>query len=123
MVSNPLLEFISIEKMRLRCAEQFENHWQCLERHNQVSSQNGYVWSHPNTQRIAPQEYYPCRKPERALSTCMFDNFVRFPHTSVAIFRSQFCPAQKLTKKIPGSPEGQAQIHEVEKPIFKALQK
>jgi len=73
-----------IEKMRLRCAEQFENHWQCLERHN--------------------QEYYPCRKPERALNTCMFDNF-------------------KLAKKIPGSPEGQAQIHEVEKPIFKALQK
>ncbi|KAH9844338.1 NADH dehydrogenase, alpha subcomplex, subunit 8 [Rhodofomes roseus] len=44
-----------ITKMRDSCASEFEQHWQCLEKHN--------------------QEYYPCRKPERTLNQCMFEKF------------------------------------------------
>ncbi|KAJ4479054.1 Ndufa8, NADH-ubiquinone oxidoreductase complex I 19kd subunit [Lentinula aciculospora] len=50
------------------------------------------------------QEYYLCRKPERSLNACMFEKL-------------------GLTKVIPGTPEGQKPIHEVESPIFKAIQK
>ncbi|KIJ69858.1 hypothetical protein HYDPIDRAFT_77685 [Hydnomerulius pinastri MD-312] len=50
------------------------------------------------------QEYYACRKPERTLNKCMFEKL-------------------GLTKTIPGSPAGQKQIHEVEKPIYTTLQR
>ncbi|THU91913.1 Ndufa8, NADH-ubiquinone oxidoreductase complex I 19kd subunit [Dendrothele bispora CBS 962.96] len=50
------------------------------------------------------QEYYMCRKPERTLNACMFEKL-------------------GLTKTIPGAPAGQKPIHEVESPIFKAVQK
>ncbi|KAJ3740830.1 Ndufa8, NADH-ubiquinone oxidoreductase complex I 19kd subunit [Lentinula detonsa] len=50
------------------------------------------------------QEYYLCRKPERSLNTCMFEKL-------------------GLTKVIPGTPQGQKPIHEVENPVFKAIQK
>ncbi|KAF8524640.1 hypothetical protein BU17DRAFT_74742 [Hysterangium stoloniferum] len=50
------------------------------------------------------QEYYMCRKPERTLNQCVFDKL-------------------GLTKTIPDSPAGKPQIHEVEKPIYKAIQK
>jgi len=50
------------------------------------------------------QEYYHCRKQERSLNKCVFDKM-------------------GLTKTIPGSPPGQKQIHEVERPIFKGIQK
>ncbi|GAW06416.1 hypothetical protein F5879DRAFT_428456 [Lentinula edodes] len=50
------------------------------------------------------QEYYLCRKPERSLNACMFEKL-------------------GLTKVIPGTPQGQKPIHEVENPIFKAIQK
>ncbi|KAJ3759158.1 Ndufa8, NADH-ubiquinone oxidoreductase complex I 19kd subunit [Lentinula raphanica] len=50
------------------------------------------------------QEYYLCRKPERSLNACMFEKL-------------------GLTKVIPGTPQGQKPIHEVESPIFKAIQK
>ncbi|KAH9938071.1 NADH dehydrogenase, alpha subcomplex, subunit 8 [Fomitopsis serialis] len=44
-----------ISKMRDSCATEFEQHWNCLEKHN--------------------QEYYHCRKPERTLNQCMFEKF------------------------------------------------
>ncbi|KAK7470117.1 ndufa8, NADH-ubiquinone oxidoreductase complex I 19kd subunit [Stygiomarasmius scandens] len=50
------------------------------------------------------QEYYLCRKPERTLNACMFEKL-------------------GLTKTIPGTPAGQKPIHEVESPVFKAIQK
>ncbi|KAI0036779.1 NADH dehydrogenase alpha subcomplex subunit 8 [Vararia minispora EC-137] len=50
------------------------------------------------------QEYYLCRKPERTLNQCMFERL-------------------GLVKTVPGSPEGQPQIHEKERPIYKAMQK
>ncbi|KIM35163.1 hypothetical protein M413DRAFT_449872 [Hebeloma cylindrosporum] len=73
-----------ITKMRENCAQQFDAHWQCLERKN--------------------QEYYLCRQPERKLNACMFEKL-------------------GLTKTIPGSPPGQTPIHEVQNPIYKAVQK
>ncbi|KAF8874351.1 hypothetical protein BD779DRAFT_1450966 [Infundibulicybe gibba] len=42
-----------ITKMRENCLQQFDAHWNCLEKHN--------------------QEYYHCRKPERTLNACMFE--------------------------------------------------
>ncbi|KAG5729890.1 NADH-ubiquinone oxidoreductase 20.8 kDa subunit [Termitomyces sp. T112] len=42
-----------INKMRENCLEQFQAHWNCLEKNN--------------------QEYYLCRKPERSLNACMFE--------------------------------------------------
>jgi len=50
------------------------------------------------------QEYYLCRKPERSLNACMFEKL-------------------GLTKTIPETPAGKKPIHEVENPIFKAIQK
>ncbi|KAJ8087140.1 ndufa8, NADH-ubiquinone oxidoreductase complex I 19kd subunit [Marasmius tenuissimus] len=50
------------------------------------------------------QEYYMCRKPERSLNKCMFEKL-------------------GLTKTIPGTPAGQKPIHEVESPVFGAIQK
>ncbi|KAF8592113.1 NADH dehydrogenase, alpha subcomplex, subunit 8 [Ramaria rubella] len=50
------------------------------------------------------QEYYLCRKPERTLNKCVFDKL-------------------GLNKTIPGSPEGKTQVHEIDKPIYKAIQK
>ncbi|GAC75642.1 hypothetical protein PANT_16d00079 [Moesziomyces antarcticus T-34] len=45
------------------------------------------------------QEFYRCRKPEKSLNQCVFDKL-------------------KLAKNIPGSPEGQAQVHEKKNPVF-----
>ncbi|EKM79993.1 NdufA8, NADH-ubiquinone oxidoreductase complex I 19kd subunit [Agaricus bisporus var. burnettii JB137-S8] len=73
-----------IDKMRENCLKQFEDHWNCLDRNN--------------------QEYYLCRKPERALNSCMFEKL-------------------GLTKTIPGTPPGQKPIHEVESTVFGAVQK
>ncbi|UZJ51596.1 hypothetical protein CBS101457_000916 [Exobasidium rhododendri] len=42
-----------IKKMSESCGKEWEDHWQCLERHN--------------------QEFYLCRKPERTLNQCVFD--------------------------------------------------
>ncbi|EIW76193.1 NADH dehydrogenase, alpha subcomplex, subunit 8 [Coniophora puteana RWD-64-598 SS2] len=73
-----------INKMRENCLETFDKHWQCLELHN--------------------QEYYACRKDERALNKCMFEKL-------------------GLTKTIPGSPKGQTPIHDVAKPIYTTVQR
>jgi len=42
-----------IAKMRENCLQSFDQHWKCLELHN--------------------QEYYACRKEERTLNQCMFE--------------------------------------------------
>ncbi|KAG8920635.1 hypothetical protein FRC01_000663 [Tulasnella sp. 417] len=73
-----------INKLRENCLAEFDKHWQCLENNN--------------------QQYYMCRKPERALNKCVFEKL-------------------GLVKTIPGSPQGQPQIHEKTNPIFGAMQK
>ncbi|KAF9238815.1 Ndufa8, NADH-ubiquinone oxidoreductase complex I 19kd subunit [Melanogaster broomeanus] len=60
--------------------------------------------AHWNCLEMNNQEYYACRKPERTLNKCMFEKL-------------------GLTKTIPGSPVGQKQIHEVEKPIYTTIQR
>jgi len=73
-----------LEKLRQNCAGEFKAHWECLDNRN--------------------QEYYRCRKQERALNGCVFEKL-------------------GLKKVVPGSPEGQTPIHEVENPIYKNVQK
>lgn len=48
--------------MRKNCGELYEQHWQCLERHN--------------------QKLYPCRLAERRMNECVFDKMVRFSFVS-----------------------------------------
>ncbi|PWN52048.1 putative NADH dehydrogenase 22K chain precursor [Violaceomyces palustris] len=50
------------------------------------------------------QELYMCRKPERSLNQCVFEKL-------------------KLVKNIPGSPEGQPQIHEKKNPVWSGVQR
>ncbi|GAA5998081.1 coiled-coil-helix-coiled-coil-helix domain-containing protein [Rhodotorula paludigena] len=50
------------------------------------------------------QEFYLCRKEEKVYNGCVFEKL-------------------KLKKDIPGSPEGQPQIHEKSWPIYGAIQK
>ncbi|TKY88251.1 hypothetical protein EX895_002961 [Sporisorium graminicola] len=45
------------------------------------------------------QEFYKCRKPEKTLNQCVFEKL-------------------KLAKNIPGSPEGQPQVHEKKNPVW-----
>ncbi|CAO1630284.1 unnamed protein product [Jaminaea pallidilutea] len=49
------------------------------------------------------QDLYLCRKPERTFNSCVFDKL-------------------QLKKDIPGAPQGQPQIHEKQKPIWKGMQ-
>lgn len=70
--------------MRENCLQQFESHWECLERNNQASSHpNRYHWFRTllyfNTESRPSQEYHLCRKPERTLNSCMFEKLVRLP--------------------------------------------
>ncbi|WVQ80245.1 hypothetical protein IAT38_002350 [Cryptococcus sp. DSM 104549] len=50
------------------------------------------------------QHFQACRKPEKSLNSCVFTKL-------------------NLTKNIPGSPEGQPQIHEKPSPIYTVVQK
>jgi len=99
---NRLTVFIvgRLTKMRDNCGKQWDAHWECLEKRN--------------------QEFFQCRQPERKLNDCMFEKLVcpRFPNSLSS--ESAF---QGLRKTIPGSPEGQPQVHEKLHPIYKPLQK
>ncbi|ODN80539.1 hypothetical protein L202_02749 [Cryptococcus amylolentus CBS 6039] len=50
------------------------------------------------------QHFQACRKPEKVFNTCVFTKL-------------------NLSKNIPGSPEGQPQIHEKANPIYTRVQK
>ena len=52
---------ISISKMRESCLQEFDAHWQCLEKNNQY--------------------FQACRKPEKALNDCVFSKLVRLGST------------------------------------------
>ncbi|KAI8341319.1 NADH-ubiquinone oxidoreductase subunit [Chlamydoabsidia padenii] len=67
-----------ITKLRENCGKEFDAHWQCLEKNN--------------------QELYNCRKPEKALNSCVFEKL-------------------GLKKTIPGAPEGE-QVFEKTNPVF-----
>ncbi|KAF7846222.1 hypothetical protein BT93_L4811 [Corymbia citriodora subsp. variegata] len=54
------------------CLTEFRKHWECLDQNN--------------------QQLWQCRRYERTLNKCVFDNL-------------------KLEKKIPGAPEGEVPVH------------
>ena len=47
----------SLDDMRKHCLEEFRKHWECLDNNN--------------------HQLYQCRRPERKLNKCVFDNLVR----------------------------------------------
>jgi NADH dehydrogenase (ubiquinone) 1 alpha subcomplex subunit 8 len=76
------------------------------------------------------QYYQACRKPEKALNSCVLDKLVRerlllvvasAELPPVLIFSSSML--QSLKKTIPGTPEGQVPVHEKKRPIFTTVQK
>jgi NADH dehydrogenase (ubiquinone) 1 alpha subcomplex subunit 8 len=88
LLSNP-----RIRKLNESCGKEWEAHWQCLERNNQVSHATGVLyealraWSWRtgsawgkhllNTPRSSlPQELYLCRKPEKTFNDCVFSKLV-----------------------------------------------
>ncbi|KAK0461622.1 uncharacterized protein EV420DRAFT_1266392 [Desarmillaria tabescens] len=83
-VTRCAADLVRSRKCERTVRKQFETHWNCLERNN--------------------QEFYMCRKPERALNACMFEKL-------------------GLLKTIPGTPEGKKPIHEVENPVYTGVQK
>lgn len=72
-----LLRDLSIRKLSDSCGKQWEEHWQCLELHNQVSRQQLQLSKHPGSRTHLPsKELYMCRKPERTLNQCVFEKLV-----------------------------------------------
>lgn len=75
----------SITKIRENCNAQFETHWQCLEKNNQVGS---FLLHTPpllgerpkqiaNFRLFRSQYYQACRTQEGALNRCLADKLVR----------------------------------------------
>lgn len=60
------------------------------------------------------------------LNQCVFEKLVS--HATIltkSIYKQAHpftCPFQKLAKKIPGTPEGQAPVHEKKNPVWKGMQ-
>ncbi|OBZ70166.1 NADH-ubiquinone oxidoreductase 20 subunit, partial [Grifola frondosa] len=102
-----------ITKMRENCAQEFEKHWNCLELNNQA------CFRAVRTEWVR-QEYYHCRKDERTLNKCMFDNSFRLSTAPIlTLLTVHFY--QGLVKTIPGS--GKTPVHEIRNPIFTDVQK
>jgi NADH dehydrogenase (ubiquinone) 1 alpha subcomplex subunit 8 len=126
---------ISLEKMRAVCAKEFEAHWQCLDKNNQVRTLSLLVvfnilpHLHVPTyctclfEFMCNQEFYPCRKEERPLNACMFTKLVSKPAETVLFIVANIFALQGLTKTIPGVPKGTVPIHEVQNPIYKVQMK
>ncbi|PKI85424.1 hypothetical protein MVES_000692 [Malassezia vespertilionis] len=85
-----------VKKLGEKCGKEWDEHWKCLELNN--------------------QEYMPCRKYERPLNKCVFDQLVRIHHPALSY-------AKRLAKRIPGAPEDKPQIHEKTNPVVSRLQK
>ncbi|CAE6425574.1 unnamed protein product [Rhizoctonia solani] len=92
-----------IEKMRASCAATYDAHWQCLENNNQVYHHLLNL-DGTNFPPHTIKEFYKCRKPERKLNECVFENL-------------------GLKKTIPGAPTHKPQVHELTNPIYKRQQK
>ncbi|KAF2160825.1 hypothetical protein M409DRAFT_28705 [Zasmidium cellare ATCC 36951] len=68
-----------IDDINKSCLEEFRKHWQCLDNNN--------------------QQLWQCRKLERGLNKCVFDNL-------------------KLEKTIPGTPENETPVHLRKRQIY-----
>ncbi|KAM0713895.1 hypothetical protein Q7P37_010857 [Cladosporium fusiforme] len=68
-----------LDDVNKHCLTEFRKHWECLDNNN--------------------QQLWQCRKFERPLNKCVFDNL-------------------KLEKKIPGAPENETPVHERKRQIY-----
>lgn len=68
-----------LDDVNKHCLAEFRKHWECLDNNN--------------------QQLWQCRKFERPLNKCVFDNL-------------------KLEKKIPGAPENEVPVHERKRQIY-----
>lgn len=93
-----------LEDVNKSCLEEFRKHWECLDNNN--------------------QQLWQCRRWERPLNKCVFDNLVRIEDWKFEVYYSQskwalICSGlQKLEKKIPGAPENEVPVHLRKRQIF-----
>lgn len=70
--------FPRINKLRENCLKEWDAHWECLERNNQVCAEPSPCGTSVKVFRTPShkQEFYACRKPERTFNKCVFDKLV-----------------------------------------------
>lgn len=90
--------FDSIDDLNKHCIAEFRKHWQCLDNNNHQ------LWN--------------CRNAERALNKCAFDSLVSILDLLHVTLQFTNVALQKLEKTIPGTPEGEEQVHLRRKQIF-----
>lgn len=96
----------SLDDVNKSCLAEFRKHWECLDNNN--------------------QQLWQCRRWERPLNKCVFDNLVSFPESLPREIRLDFVngtrlansPLQELKKEIPGAPKGEVPVHERKKQIY-----
>ena len=93
--TNPrfLILLYSLSDIDKHCLQEFRKHWECLDNNN--------------------QQLWQCRRFERPLNKCVFDNLVRT--YTFSLCQSAFLTPttmQKLEKVIPGTPAGELPVHE-----------
>ena len=83
---------------------EFRKHWECLDNNN--------------------QQLWQCRKFERPLNKCVFDNLVCYAARRIwspvegQVATEVLTTLQKLEKKIPGAPENEVPVHERKRQIY-----
>jgi NADH dehydrogenase (ubiquinone) 1 alpha subcomplex subunit 8 len=92
-----------LDDVNKHCLAEFRKHWECLDNNN--------------------QQLWQCRKFERPLNKCVFDNLVRDAEGACGAVETRFAidmliTLQKLEKKIPGAPENEVPVHERKRQIY-----
>lgn len=92
-----------LDDVNKHCLAEFRKHWECLDNNN--------------------QQLWQCRKFERPLNKCVFDNLVRYAGGASGAVETRFATdvlitLQKLEKKIPGAPENEVPVHERKRQIY-----
>lgn len=92
-----------LDDVNKHCLAEFRKHWECLDNNN--------------------QQLWQCRKFERPLNKCVFDNLVRYAEGASGPVETRFATdvlitLQKLEKKIPGAPENEVPVHERKRQIY-----
>ena len=93
-----------LDDVNKHCLAEFRKHWECLDNNN--------------------QQLWQCRKFERPLNKCVFDNLVRQTAKRIwTAIKPRFATdsltiLQKLEKKIPGAPENEIPVHERKRQIY-----
>ena len=93
-----------LDDVNKHCLAEFRKHWECLDNNN--------------------QQLWQCRKFERPLNKCVFDNLVRYAGRriwspdEIRHATDVLTTSQKLEKKIPGAPENEVPVHERKRQIY-----